>query len=553
MTKTKKIALLIASIVILALMIVAFVTDGASATVACPDCTADTAAECETCSGEMNVRASIWALLPPVIAIGLALITKEVYSSLFIGIVSGAVLYSNFSFTGTLDAVTNDGLIEAVSGNAGIFIFLVELGMLVALVNRAGGSAAFGRWAATHIKTKVGAMLATFFLGILIFIDDYFNCLTVGSVMLPVTDSKKISRAKLSYLIDSTAAPVCMIAPISSWAAAVSSYAEEGKGLELFISAIPYNFYAILTLVFIVVITLIGFDYGKMAMYEHLFETTGKPTDAVEGESKSEAIGANPNGRVFDLLFPVIALIVCSVLALLYVGGILDGANIIDAFADTDATVGLPMGGLVALVISIAYLALRKVLSVKKSLAALPDGFCAMVPAILILTFATALKNMTSVLGTKYYVYDLMSGAAEGLANFLPAIIFVVACFLAFSTGTSWGTFGILIPIVTAIFPTGSELLIIGMSACLAGAVCGDHCSPISDTTIMSSAGAQCDHLVHVSTQIPYALTVAGISFVMFLISGFVQNIWICFPLGIVLTIATAFVLKAITKNRKLA
>ena len=553
MTKTKKIALLIASIVILALMIVAFVTDGASATVACPDCTADTAAECETCSGEMNVRASIWALLPPVIAIGLALITKEVYSSLFIGIVSGAVLYSNFSFTGTLDAVTNDGLIEAVSGNAGIFIFLVELGMLVALVNRAGGSAAFGRWAATHIKTKVGAMLATFFLGILIFIDDYFNCLTVGSVMLPVTDSKKISRAKLSYLIDSTAAPVCMIAPISSWAAAVSSYAEEGKGLELFISAIPYNFYAILTLVFIVVITLIGFDYGKMAMYEHLFETTGKPADAVEGESKSEAIEANPNGRVFDLLFPVIALIVCSVLALLYVGGILDGANIIDAFADTDATVGLPMGGLVALVISIAYLALRKVLSVKKSLAALPDGFCAMVPAILILTFATALKNMTSVLGTKYYVYDLMSGAAEGLANFLPAIIFVVACFLAFSTGTSWGTFGILIPIVTAIFPAGSELLIIGMSACLAGAVCGDHCSPISDTTIMSSAGAQCDHLVHVSTQIPYALTVAGISFVMFLISGFVQNIWICFPLGIVLTIATAFVLKAITKNRKLA
>ena len=553
MTKTKKIALLIASIVILALMIVAFVTDGASATVACPDCTADTAAECETCSGEMNVRASIWALLPPVIAIGLALITKEVYSSLFIGIVSGAVLYSNFSFTGTLDAVTNDGLIEAVSGNAGIFIFLVELGMLVALVNRAGGSAAFGRWAATHIKTKVGAMLATFFLGILIFIDDYFNCLTVGSVMLPVTDSKKISRAKLSYLIDSTAAPVCMIAPISSWAAAVSSYAEEGKGLELFISAIPYNFYAIFTLVFIVVITFIGFDYGKMAMYEHLFETTGKPADAVEGESKSEAIEANPNGRVFDLLFPVIALIVCSVLALLYVGGILDGANIIDAFADTDATVGLPMGGLVALVISIAYLALRKVLSVKKSLAALPDGFCAMVPAILILTFATALKNMTSVLGTKYYVYDLMSGAAEGLANFLPAIIFVVACFLAFSTGTSWGTFGILIPIVTAIFPAGSELLIIGMSACLAGAVCGDHCSPISDTTIMSSAGAQCDHLVHVSTQIPYALTVAGISFVMFLVAGFVQNIWICFPLGIVLTIATAFVLKAITKNRKLA
>ena len=549
MTKTKKIALLFASLVILALMIVAAVTDGAMATVACPDCTAVTAAECETCGGEMNVRGSIWALLPPVIAIGLALITKEVYSSLFIGVVSGALLYSNFSFTGTMDAVTNDGLIEAVAGNAGIFIFLVELGMLVALVNRAGGSAAFGRWAATHIKTKMGAMFATFFLGILIFIDDYFNCLTVGSVMLPVTDSKKISRAKLSYLIDSTAAPVCMIAPVSSWAAAVSSYAEEGEGLKLFISAIPYNFYAILTLVFIITITFIGFDYGKMAMYEYQFEKTGKPIDAVDSENKAKAPEANPNGKIIDLLFPVIALIVCSVLALLYVGGILDGANVIDAFADTDATVGLPMGGLVALVISIAYLALRGVLSVKKSLSALPDGFIAMVPAILILTFATALKNMTSVLGTKYYVYDLMSGAAAGLANFLPAIIFVVACFLAFSTGTSWGTFGILIPIVTAIFPAESELLIIGMSACLAGAVCGDHCSPISDTTIMSSAGAQCDHLVHVSTQIPYALTVAGISFVMFLISGFVQNIWICFPLGVVMTVAVAFILKMITKN----
>ena len=551
MTKTKKIALLAASIVILALMIVAFVTDGASATVACPDCTAETLAKCETCGGEGVVRASIWALLPPVIAIGLALITKEVYSSLFIGVVSGAVLYSNFSFTGTLDATVSGGMIDAVVGNAGIFIFLVELGMLVALVNRAGGSAAFGRWAATHIKTKVGAMLATFFLGILIFIDDYFNCLTVGSVMLPVTDSKKISRAKLSYLIDSTAAPVCMIAPVSSWAAAVSVYAEEGQGLKLFISAIPYNFYAILTLVFIISITFIGFDYGKMRMYEYQFEKTGAPIDAVNSENKAKAPEANPNGRVIDLIFPVIALIVCSVLALIYTGGILNGANLVDAFANTDVTVGLPMGGLIALVISIAYLALRGVLSVKKSLAALPDGFCAMVPAILILTFATALKNMTSLLGTKYYVYDLMSGAAEGLANFLPAIIFVVACFLAFSTGTSWGTFGILIPIVTAIFPAESELLIIGMSACLAGAVCGDHCSPISDTTIMSSAGAQCDHLVHVSTQIPYALTVAGISFVMFLISGFVQNIWICFPLGIVMTVAVAFILKMITKNHK--
>ena len=551
MTKTKKIALLFASLVILALMIAAAVTDGAMATVGCPDCTKLTAAECETCGGEMQVRGSIWALLPPVIAIALALITKEVYSSLFIGVVSGAVLYSNFSFTGTMDATVSSGMVDAVVGNAGIFIFLVELGMLVALVNRAGGSAAFGRWAATHIKTKTGAILATFLLGILIFIDDYFNCLTVGSVMLPVTDSKKISRAKLSYIIDSTAAPICMIAPVSSWAAAVSVYAEEGKGLELFISAIPYNFYAILTLVFIVAITFIGFDYGKMRMYEYQFEKTGKPIDAVDSENEAKLPEANENGKVMDLLFPIIVLIICSVCALVYTGGILDGTSFVDAFANTDVTVGLPMGGLLALVISIAYLALRGVLSVKKSLAALPDGFCAMVPAILILAFATALKNMTSLLGTKYYVYDLMNGAAEGLANFLPAIIFIVACFLAFSTGTSWGTFGILIPIVTAIFPAESELLIIGMSACLAGAVCGDHCSPISDTTIMSSAGAQCNHLVHVSTQLPYALTVAGISFVMFIISGFVQNIWICFPLGIVLTVVTAFILKAITKNKQ--
>ena len=550
MTKSKKIALAIASVIILALLVVAAVTDGAMGTVGCPDCNAETSADCETCGGETTVRGSIWAIVPPVIAIGLALITKEVYSSLFIGIVSGALLYSNFNFTGTMDAIISGGLIEAVVGNAGIFVFLVELGMLVALVNRAGGSAAFGRWAAKNIKTKTGAILATFFLGILIFIDDYFNCLTVGSVMLPVTDSKKISRAKLSYIIDSTAAPVCMIAPISSWAAAVSSYAEEGKGLELFISAIPYNFYAILTLVFIVAITLIGFDYGKMSMYEYQVETTGKP-DAVETGSASNEEETNHKGIVFDLIFPVLSLIVCSVLALVYVGGILDGTDFITAFADTDATVGLPMGGLVALVISIIYLSLRGTLSLKESMAALPKGFNAMVPAILILTFATSLKNMTSLLGTKYYVYDLMSGAAAGLANFLPAIIFLVACFLAFSTGTSWGTFGILIPIVVAIFPEGSELLIIGMSACLAGAVCGDHCSPISDTTIMSSAGAQCDHLAHVSTQIPYALTVAGISFVMFLISGFVQNIWICFPIGVVLTVTVAFVLKLITKNRK--
>ena len=622
MTKSKKIALAVFAVLVVALLVVAGVTGGSLGKVACPNCNgagliacsackeapestpdessgepsesitdepaesiadepaesiADEPAESiadepaenpvevcavcqgskfvsctnEDCGGNGAVRGTIWALLPAVIAIGLALITKEVYSSLFIGVVSGALLQSNFSFTGTLDAVINDGLITAVSDNAGIFIFLIELGMLVALVNRAGGSAAFGRWAATHIKTKIGATLATFLLGVLIFIDDYFNCLTVGSVMLPVTDSHKISRAKLAYLIDSTAAPVCMIAPISSWAAAVSSYAEDEKGLELFITAIPYNFYALLTLVFIVSITLIGFDYGKMAAYEYKFQTTGKP-DAVETSEGNKLPESNPNGRVIDLLFPVISLIVCSVLALLYVGGILKNHNIIKSFADTDATVGLPMGGLMALVISVIYMSFRRVLTLKKCLAALPDGFTAMVPAILILTLATALKNMTTMLGTKYFVYDLMNGAAAGLANLLPAIIFLVACFLSFSTGTSWGTFGILIPIVTGIFAPGSELLIIGMSACLAGAVCGDHCSPISDTTIMSSAGAQCNHLAHVSTQLPYALTVAGISFVMFLISGFVQKIWICLPLGVVLTVAVAFVLKLITKNRKL-
>ena len=552
MTKTNKIAIVIAAVVIIALLVVAGVTGGSNNTVTCPDCAGTgfiDGAECETCTAAGTVRASIWAILPAVIAIGLALITKEVYSSLFVGILSGALIYSNFSFTGTFDALTNDALITAVSDNAGIFIFLVELGMLVSLVNHAGGSAAFGRWASTHIKSKIGAIMATFVLGILIFIDDYFNCLTVGSVMLPVTESKKISRAKLSYLIDSTAAPVCMIAPISSWAAAVSSYAEDGKGLDLFISAIPYNFYALLTLVFIISITFIGFDYGKMRMYEYSFKEKGYCVEAVEGSEKAPE--SNDKGIVLDLILPVAVLIICSVFCLVYVGGIFDGASFVDAFANTDATVALPMGGLFTLIITVVYLICRKVMNFEGCMKSLPSGFNAMVPAILILTFATGLKNITTLLGTKYFVYDLMSGAAGGLYNFLPAIIFLVACFLAFSTGTSWGTFGILIPIVVTIFPAGSELVIIGMSACLAGAVCGDHCSPISDTTIMSSAGAQCDHLVHVSTQIPYAMTVAAISFVMFIIAGFIQNWIICLAIGIVLTVGTTFVLKLITDKKK--
>ena len=477
------------------------------------------------------------------------MITKEVYSSLFVGILSGALLWSDFSFTGTLDGIINDGLISAVADSAGIFIFLVELGVIVALINKAGGSAAFGNWAKTHIKTRTGAMLATFLLGVLIFVDDYFNCLTVGSVMHPVTDEKRMSRAKLSYLIDATAAPICMIAPISSWAAAVSGYAPEGEGLSLFIKAIPYNFYSILTLVFVVAISIMAFDYGSMRIHEENAITNG---DLYTCGEKNESVEVIPSskGRVIDLILPVIFLIVACVFALVYVGGIFDGANFIDAFADTDATVGLPWGGLLALVAIIVYMMFRRIISFKESMDCIPQGFIAMVPAILILTFATALKNMTSGLGAKYFVGDLMSGQAATLGSLLPAIIFLVACVLAFATGTSWGTFGILIPIVVAIFPEGSELLIIGMSACLAGAVCGDHCSPISDTTIMSSAGGQCNHLNHVSTQMPYAITVAAISFVMFIISGFVQNIWICLPLGIVLTIATLFVIKSVTKKQ---
>ena len=550
MTKSKKIMLAVAIVIIIGLLVYAAVTGAAKGTVDCPDCDGVLdGVSCETCGGAGAIRATLWALLPPIIAIGLALITKEVYSSLFIGIVSGGLLYSDFSFTGTIDGVINDGLISAVSGTAGIFIFLVELGIIVALINKAGGSAAFGNWAKTHIKSRVGAMLATFLLGVLIFVDDYFNCLTVGSVMRPVTDSKKISRAKLSYIIDATAAPICMIAPISSWAAAVASYAEEGQGLKLFISAIPYNFYSILTLVFIVAISLMKFDYGSMRLHEYnaLYND-----DLYTSGEKSEAVEVTPSskGKVIDLVIPIILLIAFCILGLVYVGDIFDGANFVDAFANTDATVGLPWGCLIALVLIIIYMLSRGVISLKESMECIPQGFIAMVPAILILTFATSLKNMTSGLGAKYYVGDLMAGQAEALGSLLPAIIFLVACVLAFATGTSWGTFGILIPIVTAIFPANSELLIIGMSACLAGAVCGDHCSPISDTTIMSSAGGQCNHLNHVSTQMPYAITVAAISFVMFVISGFVQNVWICLPLGIVITVATLFVIKGITNKK---
>ena len=523
----------------------------------CASCNGTSFVDCGECSAAGSVRGTLWALLPPIIAIGLALITKEVYSSLFIGILSGALLYSDFSFTGTLDAIINDGLISAVAGSAGIFIFLVELGVIVALINKAGGSAAFGNWAKTHIKTRAGAQIATFVLGVLIFVDDYFNCLTVGSVMRPVTDSKRISRAKLAYIIDATAAPICMIAPISSWAAAVASYAEDGQGLKLFIQAIPFNFYSILTLVFVVAIAVMNVDYGAMRIHElNAIENNDLYTCGEKNES-AEVIPST-KGRVIDLILPVVVLVASCVFALVYVGGILDGTNFVDSFANTDATIGLPWGGLVALVLIIVYMLCRKLITFKESMECVPQGFIAMVPAILILTFATALKNMTSVLGAKYFVGDVMQGQAAALGSFLPAIIFLVACVLAFATGTSWGTFGILIPIVTAIFPADSMLLIIGMSACLAGAVCGDHCSPISDTTIMSSAGGQCNHLNHVSTQMPYAITVAAISFVMFVIAGALQNVItsfalnavICLAIGVVVTIGTLLVIKVLQKKK---
>ncbi len=549
----------------------------------CPDCDGEgTCYECEDCgftgtcatcegTGEIDVRttassnyfAKFWALIPPIIAIALALITKEVYSSLFVGIVVGGFLSANifqsgFSFTTAMDYIINDGFIAAVSDSAGIFIFLVLLGIMVALINKSGGSRAFGDWAVNNIKTRAGAMIATFVLGVLIFIDDYFNCLTVGSVMRPVTDSHKISRAKLAYLIDATAAPICMIAPISSWAAAVASYAEEGQGLKLFIQAIPFNFYSLLTFVFILAIVFFKIDYGPMKLHEMNAQlhgdlyTTGDRVDA-ETEEKG-----NPKGKVIDLILPVVFLIVSCIFALVYNGGILDGASFVDAFSNTDATVGLPWGALIALVLTMAYLMIRRIITLKGAMECIPEGFKAMVPAITILTFATALKNMTGLLGAKFFVADLMNGAAAGLANFLPAIIFLVACGLAFATGTSWGTFGILIPIVTAIFPADTTILVIGISACLAGAVCGDHCSPISDTTIMSSAGAQSNHINHVNTQLPYAITVAAISFVTYVLAGILQSVIssyavvaaITLVFGAVLTVGTLLVIKAVTKDK---
>ena len=516
-------------------------------------------ADCESCGGtgkvDSNYYATFMSLVPAFVAIALALITKEVYSSLFVGILLGALLQSNFNIIKSIDTLTNQGFISAVSGTAGIFIFLVILGTIVALINKTGASAAFGRWAQKHVKTKVGASLATFVLGVLIFIDDYFNCLTVGSVMRPVTDKTKISRAKLAYLIDATAAPVCMIAPISSWAAAVSEYTKgvqaggkEISSIALFCKAIPYNFYSLLTFVFIIALTLMKFDYGPMKLHEKNAENGDLFTFGSEVVTEAEE-DVNSRGRVWDLIIPIAVLIGVSVISLIYVGGFFAGETFVNAFGNTDATVGLPLGGFIVLIFTMIYLIARKLVTAKEALACIPKGFIAMVPAILILTMATALKNMTGLLGSSSFVEGALANAGT-LHNFLPAIIFVVACVIAFATGTSWGTFGILIPIVLGVFPAGSVYMIIGMSACLAGAVCGDHCSPISDTTIMSSAGAQCQHVNHVSTQLPYALTVAGVSFVAYVITGFVSSWYVVLPIAIALMIGTLFVLKAVNAKR---
>ena len=495
------------------------------------------------------VYATFWALVPPVVAIGLALITKEVYSSLFIGVLMGGILYSGFSFEGTITHIFEDGMINVLSDsyNVGLLIFLVILGTMVCLMNRAGGSAAFGQFAADHIKGRVGAELATILLGCLIFIDDYFNCLTVGSVMRPVTDKFKVSRAKLAYLIDATAAPICIIAPISSWAAAVTGFVEGEDGFSIFVRAIPYNFYAILTIVMMIGMVLLRTEFGSMKFHEKnalkgdLYTTPGRPYDT---EKQPEV---SVRGTVLDLLIPIISLIICCMVGMLYTGGFFSGEDFVTAFSQSDASLGLTMGSFFGLLITIGLYQVRRVLKFSECMACIPEGFKSMVPAIMILSFAWTLKAMTDSLGADVYVATVVASSARSLLNFLPAIIFVVGCFLAFATGTSWGTFGILIPIVVAVFENSNpDLMIISISACMAGAVCGDHCSPISDTTIMASAGAQCEHVNHVTTQLPYAVTAAVVSFVSYIIAGFVQSAWIALPIAIALMVATMFVIRAV-------
>lgn len=492
--------------------------------------------------------ATIWALLPPLVAIVLALITKEVYSSLFVGIVVGALIYSGFKFEGTVTQIFEGGIIKVLSDsyNVGILIFLVILGSVVCMMNKAGGSAAFGRWASKKIHTRVGAELAAIILGILIFIDDYFNCLTVGSVMRPVTDRHHVSRAKFAYLIDATAAPVCIIAPISSWAAAVSGFVEGQDGLAIFVRTIPYNFYAILTIVMMVGMVLMKTEFGAMRTHEinalngDLYTTSARPY-----ENATDDETPNPRGKVIDLVIPIVMLVICCVISMIYTGGFFSGTDFVTAFSQSDASTGLAMGSAFGLVFAIIFYMIRRVINFRDCMGCIPEGFKAMVPAIMILTFAWTLKAMTDSLGAAVFVEEAMRSVAGDIEVILPAIIFLVGCGLAFATGTSWGTFGILIPIVVAVFEKSSpEMMIISMSACMAGAVCGDHCSPISDTTIMASAGAQCDHVTHVSTQLPYAILAAAVSFVTYIVAGFVKTAWIALPVGIVLMLIVLFVIK---------
>lgn len=543
----------------------------------CPDCGGSTAcmecygldSECAACGGS-NVCATCGgtgyvespshffntalSLLPPVIAIALALITKEVYSSLFIGIVVGGLLYSNFSFEGTVLHVFESGIVSVLSDsyNVGILVFLVILGAMVCLMNKAGGSAAFGRWAQGHIKSRVGAQLATIVLGCLIFIDDYFNCLTVGSVMRPVTDKYKVSRAKLAYIIDATAAPICIIAPISSWAAAVAGFAEDGQGLNLFIRAIPFNFYAILTVVMMVGMVLMKTEFGLMGKFEENAVENGDLFSGSNPYAMMDDEVVEDKGRVMDLVVPIVVLVIFCVIGMIYSGGFFSGASFVDAFSSSDASVGLMLGSAFALVVAFVYYLIRKSMSFRDMMNCIPEGFKAMVPAIMILTFAWSLKAMTDSLGAKYFVRDFVRSSADGMQMFLPAIVFVVGCLLAFATGTSWGTFGILIPIVQNVFPMDNPLSIVCISACMAGAVCGDHCSPISDTTIMASAGAQCDHVNHVSTQLPYAITAAVVSCVSYIVAGFIPNAFIALPIAIVLMIGTLLVIKTLHANKRI-
>ena len=543
--KRKQIGMLIFLAVIVILL---FVTANTSGVITDPE------------NYQCSVYATVFALLPPVIAIGLALITKEVYTSLLAGIITGGLLYSNFNLELMINTIffqEDGGMVYKLADawNVGILVFLVMLGILVSMLNKAGGSAAFGKWASKHIKTRIGAQISVMILGVLIFVDDYFNCLTVGSVMRPVTDRHKVSRAKLSYIIDATAAPVCIIAPISSWAAAVTSSVPEDSGINgfaVFLQTIPYNLYAILTLVMVLLVTVLRVDFGPMKKHEmnaiagDLFTTPGRPYEGNEEEV------INEKAHVLDLILPVAVLIASCIVAMVYTGGFFEGASFVDAFAASDASVGLVLGGAVTLVFTFIYYMMRDVLSFEEFAKCIPEGFQSMIAPILILTMAWTLSGMTNLLGAKYFVADLVANSASAMQGFLPMIIFLVAAFLAFATGTSWGTFSILIPIVIGVFPEG-QMMVISIASCLAGAVCGDHCSPISDTTIMASAGGHCEHVNHVVTQLPYVLVVGSVCMVGYLLIGIFKAVgldtivWLTLPICIVLLCVVLFVIR--TKN----